>query len=204
MNNKLLLAVSGVVIVGVAAYVMMRGPTSDSPLGGGKMSMKSLLASATAQKCTFTSTAGGSNTSGTVYVASGKMRGDFNSLVNSKNEKSHMIVSDNTSYVWAEAFPQGMKMSFANMESKGADKNAVSVNDQVDFSCTPWSADQSMFAIPGGVVFNNIDAMMPGSPKKDATGNTGGTGNNIKAIQCGACDNLSGNEKSACRSALSC
>src|SRR3989338_3918069 len=197
MNNKILLAVGALVIIGIVAFVLMRG-SANSPLSGGniiggKMSMKSLLGRNISQECTFSSTENGSDTSGTVYVASGKMRGDFNSTINGKREVNHMIVTDNTSYVWGDSMAQGIKMSLADTTKQENNNNNVDVNKEADYSCKSWSADNNKFTLPAGISFSDMNAMMNGAldkgmMDKKPAGSAPSGGTDIKAMQCGACD----------------
>ena len=205
MNNKIILAVGAVVIISIAAFFVMRGPASGPLSGGniisGKMSMKSLIASATPQHCTFKTTENNSDTAGTVYVMSGKMRGDFNSTVNGKIELSHMIVDGDTSYVWSESAAQGFKMSLADMNKQQNNQNSVDVNKEVDYSCKGWSPDSGKFALPSNITFSDLgDLMKNSAPTGGAP--TGGT--DVKSAQCGACNSLAGEERTACKAALGC
>ncbi len=209
MNNKIILAVGAVVVIGIIAFFAMRGPASDSPSGetsgrnitSSKVSMKSLIGSATPQECTFRSTENNSDTAGTVYVMSGKMRGDFNSTVNGKIELSHMIVDGDTSYVWSESAAQGFKMSLADMSKQQNNQNSVDVNKEVDYSCKGWSPDSGKFALPSDKTFSDLGELMKNSAPAGGAP-TGGT--DVKSAQCGACNNLAGEERAACKAALGC
>jgi len=60
--------------------------------------------------------------------------------------------------------PQGIKMSFASMttQSDSAPQGAVDPNAEVEYSCSAWSADASLFALPSGITFQDMSAMMQG------------------------------------------
>lgn len=213
MNNKLILAVGAVVIIGVIAFFVMRGPANNSPseetsdknITSAKMSMKSLIGSASPQECTFINKESGSDTAGTVYVMSGKMRGDFNSTVNGKAELSHMIVDGDTSYVWTDSPAQGFKVSLADMSKQQNNQNSVDVNKEVDYSCKGWSPDSGKFALPSNITFSDLGELMKNSlPPQGAAGGVPTGGTDVKSAQCGACDSLTGEERAACRAALGC
>src|ERR1035437_9338850 len=106
--NKKVLAIVAILVVLVGGYGAYRvykhfkrlaapvvqtqtSGTSETP-----SSLKDLLSKGIAQSCTFSSDA----SSGTVYVSSGKVRGDFGTTVDGNVTKSHMIVDGNTSYIW--------------------------------------------------------------------------------------------------------
>jgi hypothetical protein len=136
-----------------------------------KMSMKSLIASNTPQRCTFTDASSGANSSGTVYVASGQMRGDFTSTASGKTTQSHMVVMNETSYIWSDEMANGVKMSFADIQKPSTQQNqSVDVNKEVDYSCGPWNRDTSMFSLPAGVTFTDIGMMLRDIPSGLPTG----------------------------------
>ena len=161
------------------------------------MSMKALLAAGKTQKCTFSNPSDPSNTSGTVYIDNGKMRGDFTSTTDGKTVQSHMIVMDNTSYMWSDAMPQGIKMSFDDIQKPQTDsKQAVSVNQEVNYSCQGWSADSGTIALPAGITFTDYSAML----KQAAP--SGGSAN---SQQCAACDQApDAASRAQCKTALGC
>ncbi len=137
-------------------------PTTQSDTSSQPQTLKNLIAYKGSQKCTFTSSTSNSSSSGTVYVSNGQMRGDFVSHAQGGTYESHMIVKDNTSYVWGTGMPGGFKMSFDAMSSSGQGNNsgAVDPNAPVNYSCSAWSADASLFVLPAGIQFNDLGAMM--------------------------------------------
>ena len=229
MNKTILYAVGGIVVVGAGAYFLMNKPAgpatpggdTNTPTPGASMSMKELLGLGGAQRCTFTNTVENSESSGVVYVAGGKMRGDFTSLAAGQTVQSHMIVDGETSYVWSDAMPQGMKMSFANMESQAGTNSdkSVDVNKEVNYSCGAWTVDAGVFALPAGVEFSDLGALLPpgGMPKlpggsgtvdpSTITVPTGGAGGAMPggAAQCAVCNQVpAGDERMQCLAALGC
>ena len=168
MQNNIWLWIVGVVVVlGIGAYIATQGGVSPTTPGGESnntqldtasdsnqpTSLKVLLAAGIAQKCTVSSATANSSSSGTVYLAQGMMRGEFTSVSGGQTVESHMIVKDNTSYVWSDMMPQWFKMSFGAMGSGAGNQGGVDVNAQANYSCTPWAADQGMFELPASVTF---------------------------------------------------
>ncbi|MEY4731605.1 MAG: hypothetical protein RL681_551 [Candidatus Parcubacteria bacterium] len=223
MNKTIYYIVGGIVVVGGAVAFMINKPASPSGPGGdanmparaAQMSMKDLLGLGGAQRCTFTNKVENSESSGVVYVANGKMRGDFTSLSAGQTVKSHMIVDGETSYVWSDAMPQGMKMSFANIGASATGQNAnqsVDVNKKVDYSCGAWTVDVHMFALPDGVTFSDLSAMLPpvgttpvkGGTYGDYVPGSAGSGD-LKATQCASCDQIpDADAKMQCLETLGC
>jgi hypothetical protein len=172
-----------------------------------KKSLKDLFSAGIAQQCTYTAP---SNTSGKVYISSGKMRGDFTAQVDAKPVATHMIVDGQTSYVWMEDQTTGFKMTFSSPSpavptgSPSSPQGQMDVNQQVDVTCLPWVADTSFFTLPSGVDFKDFSSMMvpPSGAKKIVPNVTGTT--DMRAQQCSACDQLSGDAAAQCKSALGC
>lgn len=163
-------------------------------------SLKSLLMAGIPQSCTFSSSTEGYTSEGTVYTASGKMRGDFSSKVSGKEMKSHMIVMDNTSYIWTDGETKGYKTSFTDEQKTEAEELAkdapkptggVDLDAMVDYNCKPWMVSSSHFDLPSGVEFVSLEDMM-GDLKKQI------------GSQCGACDQLTGDSKTQCLTMLKC
>jgi hypothetical protein len=168
-----------IIVVALLAWWFMGRGTTGGPAAvnttqqnnsvSAPSSLKGLLAQTGSQKCTFADTGDASQSQGTVYVSNGKMRGDFTSVAGTQTIQSHMIVKDNTSYLWSDAMQgQGIKMSFDAMSGQGASTQgtpqAVDINAQVQYSCSAWSEDASQFALPTNITFQDVSAMMSPVP----------------------------------------
>ena len=70
-----------------------------------KKSFFDFFSMAGSQKCTFSDST--NNSSGTVYVSGGKMRGDFQSSNNGKTNSSHMINDGTYVYIWTDGQTNG-------------------------------------------------------------------------------------------------
>lgn len=130
-----------------------------------RATLRSLLAIGRDVSCTFTSSEGEYESSGTVFItANGEMRGDFNSSTPNGNVESHMIVdANNTAYVWSGN--QGSKMNFSEMNasSNAQGQSEVGIDTNVNYECKNWSRDNSKFNAPSSVSFIDLQAMMKGS-----------------------------------------
>lgn len=208
MNKKLLigLIIALLLIVGgVLGFRMFGGKTvstndravvdSNTETGTEEApaSLKDLLQKGVAQKCSF-SQSGDYSSQGNIYVSGGKVRGDFDSLVQGKTTKAHMIVENNTSYLWTDDAPSGFKTSFdinGAVEDLDTDtsqpddvSNSFDANADLNYNCTPWVVDDSVFTLPSGVTFADMNAQLQS--------------------QCGACESLTGDAKTQCKTALKC
>lgn len=174
--------VGGIVVIGGVGTYMVARPMIESAnntqqnvtmpkevatgKASGKMSMKDLIAANISQKCTVDESNDVSQSSGVVYVANRKLRGDFESLAAGTKVQSHMIADGQYSYVWTSATPQGFKIAVtaeqpATAPTTGTQtQQSVDYNQQLAYSCMPWTADSSMFSLPSGITFTDVGAMM--------------------------------------------
>ena len=185
MNKRILIAAAAIIVVGGAiGFTMMNRPnptpgtpTTSETSSNGTIEVKSLRDLWTLgnnQTCTFSDTTTGNN--GIVYVSSGSMRGDFTSTVNGTNTDSHMIVMDDTFYMWTEGQPSGFKSSLTQFENLDSNPNApktVDLDQQVDYDCNSWNVDASKFTVPTTVEFTDMSAMMESLPTTTAPSKSG-------------------------------
>lgn len=183
MSTKAIVGlIAAIVVVGGAIWYFSSGSGNQAPIEGsvegameneGSGMLASLIARAGSWKCEVTSEIEAAPSQGTVYVSGGKMRGDFSSqpeALGGASVVSHMINTGEFIYTWSDAYPQGMKMAVppegSNVSSDPAASGGVDYQSQVHYSCSPWAADESMFAPPAGVSFMELGdkGMMPAMP----------------------------------------
>ncbi len=173
----------------------MQKATTETAQG----TLKSLVASGKSVKCSFSNSATDSaKVSGTVYVSSGKMRGDFKTTSND-SVSSHVIVDSQNSYIWTDMSKQGYKFAIANQQQTNAAgrSQGPDMNQTVDYSCQDWSVDGSVFALPTDITFT--------SPIMPAASSTTGGGSTGVSAQCAVCDNIpAGSGRDACKAQLRC
>src|SRR3989344_3616219 len=120
MNKKIIGTVIIAAVVLIGAYAAFKGKSPLSPAATIMQSgsFRELAAAPSPQRCIVESTKAGATSSGTVYVASGLMRGDFTTEgTPSGTIESHLIVKNNVSYVWSSAAPQGFKLTLPSAAS---------------------------------------------------------------------------------------
>lgn len=208
MNKKILIVVAVLLLIGVGylLYMKVKSPAGQlSTLTGTSQgqkpgSLKDLLTLGTAQTCTFNN----QGSAGKVYVSGGKVRGDFDTTTESTTTKSHMIIDGNTSYIWMDGQTTGFKMSFNPDQTPSATASTQTSTGSFDpradmnYECSAWVVDSSMFALPSGVTFQefNIPSSAPAAKS--------GSGAADNSAQCGYCNSLSGDDKTQCLTALKC
>lgn len=172
-----------------------------------KSSIKDFMAMSGNQRCVFSDAETGN--SGTVYLNSGKMRGDFSSNTGGQVSNTHMINDSENIYIWINNQTTGFKTTLTDVEkmSEMSGQNGVSqsvdINKKVDYKCEAWSVDSGKFVIPAEIKFQdmgkmmeNLGNMMQVSPNPNASG--------ASAEACAACDSLTGGAQDQCKRALKC
>ncbi len=190
MHKGIIWAVVGVAVLAGGSYYAFAGKGSTSSgmaTSTPAMSLRELASGQAPQACTFTSA---NDTQGTVYVASGKVRGDFSARVAGRSIMGHLIVRDDTSYVWMDGMSQGFKNSF---EATSTTEGAISADERMQYSCKSWSPDENVFTLPSGITFAAI-----GSAQLKA-------GAGAMGASCGQCAQIpDANAKAQCLAALHC
>lgn len=194
MNKKVLIVIGAVLLLLVGGYLYMNSRkgtgTSNEEQPSAATSLKNLIAKGVAQNCTYST----EQTSGSVYVSGGAVRGDFETTVDKVVTKSHMIVKDNTSYIWSDGQTTGFKMSFdpnatpAGGETSSKSDGNFDISADMNYKCSTWIVDGSKFALPAGVTFSAFEI-----PTTDSS-----------SSQCSYCNSLSGDDKTQCLTALKC
>ncbi len=203
--NKTVIGIIVAVVVVAAGGWYFYSSKGASMMGTDKpqvmQSMKELVASGISQKCDFSEPQ--SNTSGTIYIAGGKVRGDFTSQTQAGTVTGHMISDGTTVNTWMDGMSQGFKSSFAMTEGTGTDtQKGLDPDKKTDYKCSPWSADETKFQLPGGITFTDMSAMMQGGAGTGAAPKLGAPP--TKTAQCGACDMAPEPQRTQCRQALQC
>lgn len=187
MNTKTIAIVVGVIVVlGVGYYFYTQSPTysasnrvgtnplyegsetdtttpgsSDevSATGNFTGTMAELAARGGSYKCTFDALTAASQSSGTVYVSAGKVRGDFTTGASGATVESHMLQLNDYIYMWSAMAPSGVKVKVGPVDSTPAGQNAqyTAANASYDYDCQGWQADSSLFQFPPNVTFTAVN-----------------------------------------------
>jgi hypothetical protein len=128
---------------------------------GKKMAFYQFAKQGGTYECTVHQLVNNIDTTGTVYMDKGQVRGDWNTSYVGQMMDTHFIVRDNTTYVWSSAM-KGTGYKFANDASVQAGNNMSasgsipppSYMEQIgDYDCTPWGGDASQFVLPTDINF---------------------------------------------------
>jgi len=213
VNKNIIIAVVILILLAAGGFLFLNksgtSPLQNSRTATGtsqKSSLKALLGLGTNQKCSYSDQESGS--SGTLYLGNGNARGDFLTTANGSEQGSHMIIDGQSMYVWTEGENQGFMMKRDAIEdiqenSAGNAPKTVDINEEVDYDCSSWSPDSSMFSAPSNVTFQDYSSIMQDASKLiESTKNADDTQDSSAA--CAACNNLPTDAQAQCKSALSC
>lgn len=204
-----IIIVAVLVIAGGGLYVASKSMRDPQPLkihkddvvsdGEINTSVRELMMSGSPVTCTFTRTDDGMNTSGTVYIAGERMRGDF--TVESEGLGTfvtHTIHSDTTAYVWTDGQAQGHMFTLNADQDVEAphDEQSFDIDEKVDYSCFAWSVDEGQFQVPTDIEFTDWSEQVQATVEAQAE---------VSGIQCSQCEQLpAGVAREQCLAALGC
>ena len=197
-------------------------PQSESKgMSSGKKSLSDFFSMKGTLKCTFSDQT--NNGSGTVYVGSGKMRGDFQSQANGTQSQTHMVNDGTYVYIWTEGQKNGYKMSIDSVKSEAsqvkvsgaptaAKPQGMNMNQQSNYSCGPWVVESSLFTVPSDITFVDYSSMMQGqgvshssAPQEGPAAAQLGTQVHGSAAMCAQCNQApAGQARNQCLAALKC
>ncbi len=181
MSKKIviILAVIVILLVGIAGYTKLNKSSSSPVQDTSGSSQQTGTSDETMSKGSIQGLLGqGKNVSCTisypdakiqdskVYISGGKMRGDFSVMTDeNKTVDSHMINDGTYMYSWSSMGSQGTKIKLDSIAeaSKKADTTQnqnVDLNKEVDYKCSSWSVDSSMFVPPATIQFMDLSETM--------------------------------------------
>jgi hypothetical protein len=125
-------------------------------------------------KCTYSAEDEDGKSEGTIYVSGNKSRNDiYVESPEGLKEEVHMIVNKEYMYSWSSAQEQGSKMKLDSFDVEDGDYDKASLKDNleayrqyqgeegaVDFKCSPWIPNGSVFDPPSDIEFVDMSAMM--------------------------------------------
>jgi len=212
MNKNILLGVVIllVLVAGGGAFMAMqkstKQPAAEQSQSAKSQTMegtlKNLLTGGKSLKCTYTSKTASVSVDTIVYVANGKIRGDFTSKSSQTAVKGHMIIDGQYSYMWTDMSKQGFKVAIdQNQPTPGANESlgqSPSLNQSYTYSCSGWSVDASAFVLPSDITFSTmtVPTQSPSS-QPDVS--------QAPSAACAYCDQATSDAaKTACRAQLHC
>jgi hypothetical protein len=206
MNKKIIAGVAvGLIILAVGALAFMYqkdGTTLPSADIQEAKSLKELLSMNSPQQCSFEYADEQSKTSGKVYLANGKMKGEFKTNYNNQETTSYMVIKEDTLYAWENNSTSGisvpLKEYWESQENEDI-KTPVKADEKVNYKCSAWMDQDEAFGLPSDVEFTSfqemIDQAMEAQTKMMQD----------SGIDCSVCDQVpAGSAQDQCKAALGC
>jgi hypothetical protein len=188
MYIKLLIGLAALALVGGGVYTYTTTKKDTMPASEtastSPMSLQTLLSLDVPQVCTFTDSQMGAETSGTVYVADGRARGDFEARAVGQTYHAHAIIEEETMYTWIDE----TKMAFAlplNGEATSTTNQPFDVTKNLNYICTPWTVDDTKFEKPA-LDFKSTSTI------------------DVSANACAACDAVPEAYRAQCKAVAGC
>lgn len=187
MTTKLLFSIAlGLAALGTVAYVATKPATEPAPEAAesapAATSLTALLALENPVACTFTDDTEVAKTSGTVYIANGRARGDFIATAGGATYHAHTLIEGDVMHSWVDETKVGVNSALtANEAGKGID-----AAKDLDYACGPWTPDESVFVLPADISF------------------MGSAGAAAPANMCAQCEQVPEAYRAQCRVAAGC
>ena len=169
----IIIGIIAVIVIGGAAFAYMQfankstqpqesvsitqEKASQSASTQTRNSIKSLLGVGRNATCKISYPDG--TTSGTIYVADNKIRGDFNlTTPDNKQMESHMIQDGQFSYFWTGTTGTKIKIDTSTTQTSPAagQQQGTDFDKEVDMDCSSGSIDSSKFTLPADVKFTDL------------------------------------------------
>jgi hypothetical protein len=141
-----------------------------------RTALKELLAGGKTQICTWTSTENGVEMKGTLYVSGKKFRQESETTdAKTKTVSQSFSISDGESiYSWGGAMgKQGVKFSMSSIgnivtgtPTGASSRTGVNLNQEYQYQCQPWTADETLFTPPADVTFSDMSSLINNLQKK--------------------------------------
>ena len=133
-----------------------------APVGTGTGPLQNVFSRGGNYTCTFstvsTAAGSGSNSSGTIYVAGGKTRGEFSATSNTGTMTLvHIIRTSTENYTWIEGQPTGIETAITPTTATRINPAGAGFSDDalasVSWDCHPWVPDPKQFVPPTLITF---------------------------------------------------
>lgn len=169
MKKQTIVVLVVILVAIIAGIIYISKGASSTPVANedgtleGKYSIEGIAALNKPYRCTFLKNDGASQVNGSITIAEGMVRGDFDIRLEAQDGgefSSHFIMRDNVNYTWTSIQPIGFKSEIATNASKNASpeeqSQLVGTKEKVDYKCVPWNPNLTIFELPSGINFLDL------------------------------------------------
>ena len=209
MKKKIIIIIA-LVIVLILAFLFIKKPAPTTSItqtgnpetatGSGVESVKSTLLdlakSGKSAQCTFAVSGSEGSSSGTTYVSGSKSFTTIKVVSNNGIEiEANSIMDGGWLYSWRVGTTNGTKINIDDIKSQTNPSSSIeanAANTSVDYKCSPWTVDNSVFTIPSDVQFTDLTQTLKQLPTGDSK-------------FCALCEKAGSADKvAACKKSLNC
>ena len=153
--RSVILGTLGLLFLAAVAYFAVNQTSLFQPPATPKSTeLVSLVASSEPQTCTFDN----GTERGKIFVADGKMKGEFVSKIEGGEQAGSVIVDGASTYLWSEGGTQGIILPYdsgnGNLEDAVIPTGFVDGTRRLDYECRPWKKNLKVFELPKDVAFS--------------------------------------------------
>lgn len=138
------------------------GSSAATTPAAGSSTFRSIFTQNGNTQCDYTQTSAGMQGTSVIYIADGKMRGEFRTNTNGVAKATLMIYNGGYLYSWKEGATIGTKSSIKTIadlpEVIPSDLTSGAVlgtgSNNVGWNCHAWAKDVKLFALPSYVTFS--------------------------------------------------
>ncbi len=139
----------------------------------GVSTFMSLFTKTETMKCTYSTDAIGGDsipTNGVIYTAGGRVSVKTTMIQNNEEMTFNTIDDGTNNYSWGQSTEGTFAIKTKHLEptteaeTVEPENNPASFdyNQEVEYDCTPWTVDDSVFVPPSDIVFMDLEMMMSG------------------------------------------
>lgn len=165
-RNTIITIVIVIILFTAGMFALKRGeqvanqPATGGNTSGKKMAFVDLFHQGGTYKCSVTQIVNNATATGTTYMNSGKLRGDFVSDYQGQKVNVSFIIDEAYTYLWNSVMTNGFKLRNDTTTQGSSTQVTASPNTYLesigDYDCQPWNYDASVFTLPKGVTFQEV------------------------------------------------
>jgi len=127
----------------------------------GTTTFKSIFTQSGSYECDYEQVGGTGRASNRIYIADGKMRGEFRTITSQGSTATLMVYNGGYLYTWTEGMTTGVKAKISSLADlpqaipTDLTSGAIygSTNNSIGWDCHSWNTDKTLLTVPSYVKF---------------------------------------------------
>lgn len=144
---------------------MSDAPGADEMTNEEGSSLRDLIAQSGSHVCTVHEETGSDYMNGTVYVANGMIRGDYESHLEAFGNmtvQSSLIIRDGSVYTWNSILDSGMVTPVNPEPTNDTSDPSFGYDLKLAYECVEGEADPALFELPTEIQFKTLEELQQG------------------------------------------